>query len=214
MNKKTKFIKLPKEAVQFLKLLKGSEIYNEVPSHLKGIVTQSIRKKGALNNNHLKLLNQAIKYKGASNILDKSQYIDRISTKKIKKSETIENNETKSNYPFDIHWKSPKGNTPKKNYELYIESKTWKRKRNYILDKRGNKCQAVNCSNPVRSKSKLHCHHLTYKRFGCEEENDLQILCEDCHNKAHEEQTIREMQERFETSYFKDGVEYNKSEIK
>ena len=78
--------------------------------------------------------------------------------------------------------------------------------RNFILDKRGSKCQNPKCKTPIVNQSKLHCHHLTYKRFGCEEENDLQILCESCHTKTHKEYTIQEIQEKFEISNYWNGI--------
>jgi 5-methylcytosine-specific restriction endonuclease McrA len=215
-KKDSKFIPLPTGAISFLKLFKESETYKKVPAELKGIVTQSIRRRGALNNKHLRLLQQAVKYKGIVNILDtrdpRLTCQPKIQKKNFIDSETRvskENSTAKviSDYPFDIHWTPPRGKTPKENHDIYIKSDVWKRKRNYILSKRGNKCQDPNCEKPIVSKSKLHCHHLTYKRFGCEEENDLQILCEPCHDKVHREHTIQAIQERFETSNYWNGIE-------
>ena len=195
---------LPKGSIQFLKRFKESESYKELPPNLKGIVTQSIRKGGALNNKHLGLLNVVAKYKGISNILDVSN--PRLQYKGEYKPKSESKPITKSDNPFDVHWKAPKGNTPKQNWNLYTKSNNWKAKRKYILDKRGNQCQNPMCSQPIRTKSKLHCHHLTYIRFGCEEENDLQILCETCHNVVHENQTIKEIQMDFELSNWIDGI--------
>lgn len=31
----------------------------------------------------------------------------------------------------------------------------------------------------------MHCHHKTYVRFGAEEIDDLEALCELCHSKIH-----------------------------
>ena len=207
-KKSTQLKPLPKGSVEFLKMFKDSESYKNIPPNLKGIITQSIRKKSVLNNKHLNLLNSAVKFKGISNILDVSN--SRLVYKGEYKNKTESKKEkviiTKSDYPFDVHWKSPKGNTAKQNWNLYTKSAIWKAKRNYILEKRGNRCQDPECSQPIRNKSKLHCHHLTYVRFGCEEENDLQILCETCHNKAHKDKTIKEMQEQFELANWVDGI--------
>lgn len=199
---------LPKGSVEFLKMLKDSDSYKNIPPNLKGIITQSIRRKSILNNKHLNLLNNAVKFKGITNILDVSNprlvYRGEYKNKTEPKEEKVII--TKSDYPFDVHWKAPKGNTAKQNWNLYTKSGIWKAKRNYILEKRGNRCQELECSQPIRKKSKLHCHHLTYVRFGCEEENDLQILCETCHNKAHTNKTIKEMQYEFELSNWFDGI--------
>ena len=40
--------------------------------------------------------------------------------------------------------------------------------------------------------------------MGCEEENDLQIQCEPCHNKTHKENTISELEKDFEISNYID----------
>jgi hypothetical protein len=210
-KKDSKFIPLTTGAISFLKLFKESETYKKVPSELKGIVTQSIIRRGVLNNKHLRLLQQAVRYKGIVNILDTRDPRLNCQSKNrtdydTKSSKKIDNTKVISDYPFEIHWKPQIEKTYKENHDLYIKSDIWKRKRNYILSKRGNKCQNPNCQKPIISKSKLHCHHLTYKRFGCEEENDLQILCEPCHNKVHRNHTIQEIQERFETFNYWNGI--------
>jgi hypothetical protein len=212
---KNKLIPLPNGAISFLKLFKESETYKKVPPDLKGIVTQSIRRNGVLNNKHLRLLQQAVRYKGIANILDTSDprlkyqptvKRNNIIDSDVKRSKESSKNKIISDYPFDIHWQPLKDKTPKENHDLYIKSDIWKRKRNFILDKRGSKCQNPKCKTPIVNQSKLHCHHLTYKRFGCEEENDLQILCESCHTKTHKEYTIQEIQEKFEISNYWNGI--------
>lgn len=33
----------------------------------------------------------------------------------------------------------------------------------------------------------LEVHHVTYERLGCELPNDLIVVCDDCHGRAHED---------------------------
>lgn len=65
-------------------------------------------------------------------------------------------------------------------YPHYIQSKLWKAKASEIKKLANNKC--TKCNNTKR----LHCHHLTYKRLGCELPVDLLCVCERCHSKIHE----------------------------
>ena len=213
-KKKSNQVKpLPKGSLEFLKRFKDSDVYKEVPPGVKGMISFSIRKKIILNNKHFKSINSVLcKFKGISNILDTSnprlKYKGKYKPKSITKQKFKIKQPDVVNNPFDVYWFAPKGNTPKENWNLYMKSKTWKNKRDYLLDKRGNKCQKPGCEQPIRKKSKLHCHHLTYKRMGCEEENDLQIQCEPCHNKTHKENTISELEKDFEISNYIDGVDY------
>lgn len=68
---------------------------------------------------------------------------------------------------------------PKFYYKKYLQSKDWRDLRGGLLQKRGFNCEI--CT----SKKNLQLHHLTYERIGFENENDLMILCEKCHFKAH-----------------------------
>jgi len=202
---------LPKGSLEFLKRFKESNVYKEVPSDIKGMITFSIRKKIILNNKALKRINTVLsELKGIKDILDTSNsrlhYKGNYKPKSDKSDKVKRKQPDVVNNPFDVYWFAPKGNTPRKNWELYMKSAIWEAKRKYILEKRGNKCQHIECNQPIRKKSKLHCHHLTYVRMGFEEENDLQILCETCHNKEHREKTHEEMRLEFETSTWVDGI--------
>jgi len=64
-------------------------------------------------------------------------------------------------------------------YKEYLKSKEWINLRNSILNQRGYKCER--CA----SKKNLHLHHLTYERVGFENEDDLVILCQQCHKFVH-----------------------------
>ena len=68
-------------------------------------------------------------------------------------------------------------------YDKYINSDTWKKTREYALDKHGRKCTICG------STTHLDVHHLNYNHLGCEAKNDyddLCILCRSCHSKLHE----------------------------
>lgn len=64
-------------------------------------------------------------------------------------------------------------------YPDYIKSDEWRIVRNRILNTRGYKCERCN------SRKNLQIHHLTYERLGKEEDNDLIILCQACHELVH-----------------------------
>lgn len=65
-------------------------------------------------------------------------------------------------------------------YRRYIDSKQWKQKRKEAFAFHGRRCKSC------RSVDYLEVHHLTYKRFTCENvETDLMVLCRSCHNNKH-----------------------------
>ena len=66
-----------------------------------------------------------------------------------------------------------------KKYRKYLNSDKWKDKRKEILLLRGYKCEKCD------SKKKLHVHHLTYDNIFNEKNEDLQLLCAECHLLEH-----------------------------
>lgn len=60
-------------------------------------------------------------------------------------------------------------------YAKYINSETWRKKRQARLKMDGNKCRTCH------SKERLEIHHVTYERFGDEDLDDLITLCRQCH---------------------------------
>jgi hypothetical protein len=64
-------------------------------------------------------------------------------------------------------------------YKHYINSEKWRLFRNKIFKERGFQCEL--CDN----KKNLQLHHITYENFGRENDLDVMILCQDCHNLAH-----------------------------
>jgi hypothetical protein len=65
-------------------------------------------------------------------------------------------------------------------YETYLKTPEWKRRRNRILESVGKRCQRCGAKGV-----ELHVHHLTYERRGEELPEDLIVLCKDCHEKEH-----------------------------
>lgn len=64
-------------------------------------------------------------------------------------------------------------------YKDFIESDDWKVKRKMLISER-RVCER--CGTDVG----LQVHHRHYnKEFGTEKDDDLLVLCEDCHNNAH-----------------------------
>ena len=63
-------------------------------------------------------------------------------------------------------------------YREYLQSATWKAKRQESLIRAGHKCETCG------SEGRLEVHHKTYDRFGQEMAVDLTVLCRSCHEKA------------------------------
>ncbi len=64
-------------------------------------------------------------------------------------------------------------------YLEYLQTDHWKEIRKKKLGKAWYKCEKC------QSKKDLHVHHITYARRGEERMSDLEVLCKDCHEKAH-----------------------------
>ncbi len=76
--------------------------------------------------------------------------------------------------------KSPTQSAWWRKYEAYINSKAWRTFRGAILAKRGHRCERCWKAPPV-----LHLHHLSYANIGHEKDEDVKLLCEDCHRLMH-----------------------------
>lgn len=66
-------------------------------------------------------------------------------------------------------------------YREYIQSQSWRIRRRIFIRKAGYKCKICGAKNKT-----LHVHHLTYRNFGDEQDDDIVVLCEDCHKEVHE----------------------------
>lgn len=70
-------------------------------------------------------------------------------------------------------------------YERYLDSPEWRERRAVAIRKAGGRCQV--CNGPDR----LEVHHRTYERLGSEMEDDLTVLCHDCHGLFSEHGRLR-----------------------
>lgn len=69
-------------------------------------------------------------------------------------------------------------------YNEYLQTEHWKRVRERILRQSGYKCQSCG------SLCNLNVHHNTYENRGHEKDEDLVVLCFDCHQKFHNTNNI------------------------
>lgn len=63
-------------------------------------------------------------------------------------------------------------------YETYIRSRRWKEKADAAKARAGWRCQT--CNRPHKQ-VRLEAHHRTYERLGWEVDEDITVLCSDCH---------------------------------
>lgn len=65
-------------------------------------------------------------------------------------------------------------------YDWYINhSPVWVAIRQWALQRAGNKCEQ--CGKTYM----LSVHHLNYNNLGKEHPEDLKVLCQECHERAH-----------------------------
>jgi hypothetical protein len=72
------------------------------------------------------------------------------------------------------------GNSASSDYKEYLQTPYWKRRREDKLRAVGRRCQLCN-----RGSVTLDVHHRTYERLGNELDEDLTVLCRDCHSIYH-----------------------------
>lgn len=68
-------------------------------------------------------------------------------------------------------------------YAEYLRSHEWKKLRDRILRQRGKLCEL--CGAGRFSGTVLQVHHLTYERVSEELDDDLAVLCRECHKRLH-----------------------------
>lgn len=71
-------------------------------------------------------------------------------------------------------------NTTSDCYRKYIQSDRWQAFASKRKAAVGNRCQLCN------DEGALHAHHRTYARLGHEDDDDVTVLCERCHEKVHD----------------------------
>ena len=69
----------------------------------------------------------------------------------------------------------------KMTYVQYLQSEHWKQLKDKFYHSKMGKHKCYACGKA----EKLNLHHKTYRRIGHERLNDLVLLCENCHKKAH-----------------------------
>jgi hypothetical protein len=63
-------------------------------------------------------------------------------------------------------------------YDEYMHSEAWAERKRRLFEKRGYSCEMCYNGRP------LEVHHKNYDRLGRELDDDLLIVCVDCHKKA------------------------------
>jgi hypothetical protein len=96
--------------------------------------------------------------------------------------------------------------TRREAYNQYIQSDEWRKKvknnlRTDMRRERGgvvcSRCGMSERDNKLTYGEGLHGHHLTYKRFGHEHSEDVQLLCSRCHAWEHRLPSPKPIRERF-----------------
>lgn len=64
-------------------------------------------------------------------------------------------------------------------YKQYINSEAWITRKDSFFATRERVC--VGCD----SRQNIHVHHMTYERLGAEKDEDLVVLCKECHELYH-----------------------------
>lgn len=62
-----------------------------------------------------------------------------------------------------------------------MQSDKWRKRKHRLFEKRGYACEMCGARGPV------DVHHKNYDRLGAELDDDLLIVCKDCHPKADAE---------------------------
>lgn len=80
-------------------------------------------------------------------------------------------------------YEDDKLNDKEKRYKAHLKSPEWQKKREMIITRARLCCEGCG----VYLGEKGHVHHTTYKHFGNEFLFELLYLCQDCHERIHEE---------------------------
>ncbi len=67
-------------------------------------------------------------------------------------------------------------------YEAYMASNAWRWRRREALWRARHRCERCGAW-----RARLEVHHRTYRRLGAERNEDLEVLCPDCHRLADAE---------------------------
>ena len=193
--------KLDETLINFLITLKQNSQHLSVKH--KMIISTTINYGWIKNDNHLSIIRESIQgiyYRNkrgkSTKLIEYQESIKKLLFDDLPVKEDIKNPFLQS---FDFSEVMLE-----KRWELYIGSGCWKRKRNYIIKKRGCKCQM--CGDESKKSSEYHLHHNIYDRLGHEMENDLQLLCNECHSGLHKQFTLTELKRMFEEFTYINGA--------
>lgn len=78
-------------------------------------------------------------------------------------------------------------------YRNYLNSDSWKKKRQLVLERDENICQEC------KEKPAEDVHHLTYENLENEKLSDLLSVCRECHIKIHREELRKYFEEKFKS---------------
>lgn len=92
-------------------------------------------------------------------------------------------------------------------YARYLNSTHWKKKRQEVFEAKGKFCNAC------QSIENLQVHHLTYANLNNEKLEDLEVLCDSCHEKRHEEALYTQIYSESWSSLINISKENNKTLI-
>ena len=68
-----------------------------------------------------------------------------------------------------------------KKYDVYLESDEWKEKREKVMERANHICEGC------RTTEATQVHHLSYEHVGREFLFELVAICNECHNRIHED---------------------------
>ena len=73
-------------------------------------------------------------------------------------------------------------------YAEYLQSPWWRKRRDLAIRNVGHRC--TRCG----SKTQVEVHHVSYARLGAELDEDLEVICHDCHEGHHFELGLQDAQ--------------------
>lgn len=77
-------------------------------------------------------------------------------------------------------------------YGDYLKTKYWKNRRQKALSKT-NQCALCGHSSYYSGGTTLEVHHRSYDNLGEEKDDDLVVLCHNCHSKFHEPKVVKSL---------------------
>jgi hypothetical protein len=75
-------------------------------------------------------------------------------------------------------------------YREYINSPQWRRRRKRALALAGHRCEHRGLFGRCRNRHRLQVHHLHYRNFTAELDEDLKVLCTVHHSRVHASRSL------------------------